>query len=47
MSEIARRLQALGLQSGDRMAGFVHIGRTDNAPVERERPSLDQIVTRF
>ena len=42
-----RVLQALGLQSGERMAGFVHIGRTDIAPVERERPSLDQIVTRF
>jgi nitroreductase len=42
-----RVLQALGLQPGERMAGFVHIGKTEAAPVERDRPSLDQIVTRF
>jgi nitroreductase len=42
-----RVLQGLGLQPGERMAGFVHIGKTETAPVERDRPSLDQIVTRF
>jgi nitroreductase len=42
-----RVLLALGLQPGERMAGFVHVGKTETAPVERDRPSLDQIVTRF
>lgn len=42
-----RVLQALGLPPGERMAGFIHIGKSETAPVERERPALDQIVTRF
>lgn len=40
-------LDALGLAADEKMAGFVHIGRTGRAPEERDRPSLDSIVTRF
>jgi nitroreductase len=42
-----RVLAALGLSPHERIAGFVHIGRPAKPPEERERPSLDSIVTRF
>jgi nitroreductase len=42
-----RVLDRLGLAPHERLAGFLHIGRSD-APVEdRERPSLATIVTHF
>lgn len=37
----------LGLQEGERIAGFVHIGTPAEAPVERDRPELDSIVVRW
>lgn len=42
-----RVLDALGLAPGERMAGFVHIGRPKEPPVERPRPALADIVTRL
>ncbi len=42
-----RVLDGLGLDPSERMAGFIHIGRS-NAPVQdRERPALSAIVTYF
>ena len=40
-------LDALGLEPQERMAGFVHIGRSDARPAERERPDLAMITSRF
>lgn len=42
-----RVLAGLGIGPQERVAGFIHIGRSDMVPNERERPSLDKIVTRF
>jgi nitroreductase len=42
-----RVLEALGLAPAERIAGFVHIGRPMEVPVERPRPSLADIVTRL
>jgi nitroreductase len=42
-----RVLEALGLSPSERIAGFVHIGRPKEAPVERPRPDLADIVTRL
>jgi nitroreductase len=42
-----RVLDALGLAPGERIAGFVHIGRPAKPPEERPRPPLSEIVTRF
>ena len=36
--------EALGLGSGERVAGFIYIGTPQEAPEERERPRLDDIV---
>jgi nitroreductase len=38
---------ALGLEHGERIAGFVHIGTPAEPPEERERPDLASIVTRW
>jgi nitroreductase len=35
----------LGLKPDERIAGFIHIGTADEAPVERDRPDIDSIVT--
>lgn len=40
-------LDTLGLSAGERIAGFVHIGRPAKPPEERERPKLEAIVTRY
>jgi nitroreductase len=40
-------LDALGLAPDEAVAGFVHIGRPAEAPPERPRPSLSEIVTRL
>jgi nitroreductase len=42
-----RVLDAMGLEPGERIAGFVHIGRPAEPPVERDRPDLAKIVSRF
>jgi nitroreductase len=42
-----RVLDALGLKPDERIAGFVHIGTAKETPADRDRPSLDAIVTRF
>ncbi|MCD8520498.1 MAG: nitroreductase [Alphaproteobacteria bacterium] len=38
---------ALGLDKRDNVAGFIHIGTPAEMPIERERPALDEIVTRW
>ncbi|ACK49424.1 nitroreductase [Methylocella silvestris BL2] len=40
-------LSRLGLRPGEKMAGFVHIGRNDAEREDRIRPALGDIVTRF
>jgi nitroreductase len=40
-------LDALGLAANERIAGFVHIGRSNAAPTDRPRPPLNEITTRF
>jgi nitroreductase len=40
-------LDAFGLSDGERIAGFVHIGRPAKLPEDRERPKLEAIVTRY
>jgi nitroreductase len=42
-----RVLDALGLKPEERIAGFVHIGTAKETPTDRDRPNLDDIVTRF
>jgi nitroreductase len=42
-----RVLDGLGLAPNERMAGFIHIGRAEKPPEDRERPKLDTIVTHF
>ena len=42
-----RVLDKLGLAPHERIAGFVHIGRTAKPPEDRDRPPLDAIVTRY
>ena len=37
----------LGLTAGERVAGFVLIGTPREPPLERERPTLDPLVTRW
>ena len=37
----------LGLQAGERVAGYVHIGTPAEAPLERVRPNVNAIVTRW
>jgi len=39
--------QMIGLRPGERMAGFVYIGRAKDELDERVRPEMDSIVTRF
>jgi nitroreductase len=42
-----RVLGALGLSAHERIAGFVHIGRPAKPPEDRDRPPLEEIVTRY
>ncbi|MGL4438487.1 MAG: nitroreductase family protein [Bosea sp. (in: a-proteobacteria)] len=42
-----RVLDGLGLQAHERMAGFIHIGKSDAPRQERERPALADIITRY
>lgn len=43
----AKVCAALGLDEGERVAGFVYIGTAKEPPTERDRPNLDAIVTRW
>jgi nitroreductase len=40
-------LERLGLKPGERIAGFIYIGKSAVALEERPRPDLEKIVTRF
>jgi len=39
--------EGLGLKSGERIAGFIYIGRPTVQLEERARPNLDSLITRF
>lgn len=43
----AKVAQHLGLQSGERIAGFVYIGKSAQPLEERVRPELDKLITRY
>lgn len=43
----AEATAVLGLAEGERIAGFVMIGTPREPPLERERPDLDPLVTRW
>ena len=43
--EAAGRL--LGLESSERVAGFVHLGTPSEAPLERVRPDMAAVVSRW
>jgi nitroreductase len=40
-------LARLGVDSSERIAGFVHIGKPAKPPEERDRPKLEAIVSRY
>jgi nitroreductase len=40
-------IQLLGLATGERVAGFVHLGTPTEAPLERARPELDSLLTEW
>lgn len=40
-------LEILGLSGGERVAGFMMIGTAAEAPLERERPDVDSLVSRW
>ena len=40
-------LTALGLSEDEKIAGFIHIGRSARPADDRPRPALSTIVTRF
>ena len=42
-----RVLAALGVKANERIAGFIHIGRSAQTPDDRPRPPLAAVVTRF
>lgn len=39
--------ETLGLKSGERMAGFIYIGKPATPLEDRPRPDIDSLVTRF
>ena len=39
--------KALGLESTERIAGFIYIGTATEKPEERDRPDLDHITTKW
>jgi nitroreductase len=39
--------ERLGLQNGERVAGFVYIGKSAQPLEERVRPELDKLITRY
>jgi nitroreductase len=42
-----RVLDALGVKPDEKIAGFVHIGRSATFIEDRQRPPLTEIVTRY
>lgn len=40
-------LDLLGLSQEERIAGFIHIGSSDEVPPDRPRPRLDEIAVRW
>ena len=40
-----RATELLGLTSGERVAGYIHLGTAGEAPQERVRPSLEAVVS--
>ncbi len=42
-----RVLDGLGLDAFERIAGFIHVGRSDVPAQDRERPALRDVATRF
>jgi len=40
-------LAQFGVREGERMAGFIHLGRAETIPDDRPRPALEDIVTYF
>ncbi len=40
-------LSQFGVTDAERMAGFIHLGRTDQVPADRPRPDLAHVVTHF
>jgi nitroreductase len=40
-------LERLGLKPGERIAGFIYIGKSAVPLEERARPDMEKIVTRF
>ena len=40
-------LEQFGLSEGERIAGFIHIGRASEAPIDRPRPALEDSVSHF
>jgi nitroreductase len=43
----AEAMRLLGLRDGERVAGFVHIGTPKMPPIERDRPDIDAITSRW
>ena len=43
----AEVLKAFGLAEHEKIAGYIHIGRVDQAIEDRARPDLAELVTRF
>ena len=43
----AEAVQLLGVGEGEKVAGFVHIGTSSEAPLERVRPDMALIVSRW
>ncbi|WOI52117.1 nitroreductase [Parvularcula sp. LCG005] len=39
--------QSLGLGANERIAGFIYLGTAIDAPIERDRPAVSDIVTRY
>lgn len=37
----------LGVSGDERIAGIIHVGRSDSVPVDRPRPDMTLIVTRY
>ena len=40
-------LEAIGVSAQEKLAGYVHIGRSKGPVEDRDRPALDTIVTRY
>jgi nitroreductase len=43
----AQALALLGVKDGERVAGFIHIGAVGETPLERVRPDLSTLVSRW